>query len=418
MAKLSIEQAPTPSTPRRFLLTASAWGGVAGVLLIVDGATALASRWGGATLAIVHALTLGFLGNAMFGSLQQFLPVAAGVRVRGGHAGAAWLHALLNVGTLMLVVSFRWPQAWPAWWGGALLLVAFSLLAWGTLPAIVRAAGQRLLLWGLGGAIVAGAMTALLGACLTLGVSGVLVLPLMPLTDAHAAWGVLGWVVALMASVSRLVGPMFQGLQVPRERSQAMWHAALLVVLLAGAWAAIQGAVGEWFRVGVALTALVFAATGLVLQVRAPKLRKAPLTGFWALGLLALLASAGLLLGGGAHGVLVGALAIGIGLPLLVVGMQLEIVAFLAWIGLHRHCGKGVRLPGVHVLLPERDKYAVLALHVMAGGTLLIAIVSPATAWPRVAGAAMLLAHGAAFTAQLAAGRRGRQFVQQLRSRP
>ncbi|KGM53557.1 hypothetical protein N800_03790 [Lysobacter daejeonensis GH1-9] len=417
MAKLSIEQAPAPSTPRLFLLTASAWASVAGVLLLCDGAPVLASRWGGATLAMVHAFTLGFLGNAMFGSLLQFLPVAAGVRIRGGRFAALSLYGLLNLGAFALVVAFRWPQAWPAWWGGVPLLAAFVLLASLVLPGMLHAAGQRFLRCGLGGAIVAGVVTALLGLCLTLDLSGAVTMPVLPLTDAHAAWGMLGWVVALMASVARLVGPMFQGLTAPRERAQGLWHAGVYVVLVAGVIAAFRGVASPWLRISVGGVGLVFAATGLLLQMRAQRLRKAPLTGFWAAGLIALAASASLLLAGDAHAVLVGVLAIGIGLPLLVVGMQLEIVAFLGWIGLHRHCGKGVRLPGVQLLMPERDKYTVLLLHLAAAVALLIAVLLPVSAAARVAGGALLLAHGTMLAALSGVGWRSRRFVWQLQER-
>lgn len=417
MAKLSIEQAPAPSTPRLFLLTASAWAVVAGALLAVDGAAALASRWGGPTLALVHALTLGLLGNAMFGSLLQFLPVAAGVRVRGGRAGARGLFALLNLGTLALVSAFRWPAVLPAWCGGVLLVGAFVLLAALVLPGVGSALGQRFLRWGMGGAVVGAVVAALLGMWLTLGLSGHATVPMLPVTDAHAAWGTLGWVVALLASVSRVVAPMFQGMATPNQRWQGLWHGVTCVVLLAGMVAAVQGIAPAWFRVGVGLSALVFACTGLLLQARAPRLRKAPLTGFWAAGFIAMTASALVLLGSDTSAVLVGALAIGIGLPLLVAGMQLEIVAFLGWIELHRHCGKGVRLPGVQLLLPERDKYAVLALHLLAATTLITAVLVPTASTARIAGLGLTLAHGATLAALLGVGWRSRSFLSNLAER-
>ena len=417
MAKLSIEQAPTPTTPRLFLLTASAWACAAGVLLLHDGAPVLASRWSGTLLAVVHAFTLGFLGNAMFGSLLQFLPAAAGVRVRGGRSAALLLYGLLNLGTSALVMAFRWPTASPPWWGGALLLAAFALLATLVLPGMLRAAGQRFLRCVLGGAVAAGVVTALLGLCLTFGLSGMASVPLLPLTDVHAAWGLLGWVAALIASVARLVGPMFQGLAVPRERVQGGWHAGVYLVLVAGVIAAFVGMDTWWLRIAVAGAGLAFAAAGVLSQMRARRLRRTPLTGFWAAGWIALAASACLLFARDTQPVLVGVLAIGIGFPLLVVGMQLEIVAFLGWIGLHRHCGKGVRLPGVNLLMPERDKYAVLGLHLVAAVALLAAVVLGSPAGARVAGGALLLCHGATLVALAGVGWRSQRFIRQLQER-
>lgn len=421
MAKLSIEQAPAPSTPRLFLLTASAWAAAAGALLAFEGSAGLASRWGGVTLALVHVITLGFLGNAMFGSLLQFLPVAAGVRVRGGRAGAWLLHGLLNVGTLALVVGLRWPQALPPWWGGVLLGAAFALLASLLLPGVLGAAGQRLLRWGMGAAVAGGVVTAGLGVLLTLGVSGALAVPVSTLTDVHAAWGLLGWVVVLLAAVSRVVGPMFQGVVVVPGRWHGAWQAGVYAVLLGGLWSVSSPATPAGFRIGVAVGGLLFAATLLLMQARSPRLRKAPLTGFWMAGLACIGVGALALLArwspGASTGMFAGVLVIGIGLPLLVVGMQMEIVAFLGWIGLHRQCGKGVRLPGVQLLLPERDKYAVLALHVAAGAGLMAAVLAPMDVVARLAGIGVLLAHGATFAALCGVGWRSHRFVKQLESR-
>ena len=410
MAKLAMQQAPAPATPRRFLLSASAWGAAAGALLAFDGGAALASRWSGSTLALVHAITLGFLGNAMFGSLLQFLPVAAGVNVRGGRVAALWLHGLLNGGALLLVTAFRWPAWCSPQWGGMTLAMAFVLLAALVLPGMRAATGQRFLRWGMGGAVAAALVTAMLGFALALGLSGWGELPLVPLTDAHAGWGVLGWVLALLAAVARVVMPMFQGVAVASVRAQGAWQAGLYALLLVALAMALRGGALPGVRIGVGLLGLVFALAGLLLQLRAPKLRRAALTGFWMAGFVALAAAAcALLTGGEANALLVGVLALGIGLPLLVTGMQLEIAAFLGWIELQRRCGRGVRLPGVQLLLPERDKIIVLALHGTAALLLLTALSHPAVA--QAAGLALLLAHAAGFVALCGAGWRARRFV-------
>lgn len=409
-----MQQAPTPATPRRFLLSASLWGMAAGLLLALDGDAALASRWGGATLALVHALALGVLGNAMFGSLLQFLPVAAGARVRGGRGAALLLHALLNFGALLLVLSLRQPALLSPHWGGLLLLAAFVLLAALVLPGLVRAAGQPLLRWGMGCAIAGGLVAALLGLSLALTVAGAWRLPLLALTDAHAGWGVLGWVLALLVAVARVVMPMFQGVAAVPARLQAGWQLALYALLLAALAMALRGASVPALRMGAGLLVLAVALGGLLVQLRAPKLRRAPLTYFWMVGFAALAAAACALLAGGEENLLLaGVLALAIGLPLLVTGMQLEISAFLGWIDLQRRCGRGVHLPGVQLLLPARDKAIVLALHGLSALALLAATAQPALA--RLAGGVLLLAHAAGCAALYGVDWRRTRFLRALK---
>src|SRR5574337_1252693 len=143
MTKLRLEQAPVAALPRRFLLTAPLWGMLAGVLLGIDGAAALVSRWNPATLALVHVFALGVLGNVMFGSILQFLPAAGGVRLRGGARLGHALHLLLNLGVALLVAGLH--QGWSiALFAAALLLpLAFAILAAMVVPGLARAAGQR-----------------------------------------------------------------------------------------------------------------------------------------------------------------------------------------------------------------------------------------------------------------------------------
>ncbi len=402
-------QAPRPAIPRLFLRSAAAWGVVAGVLLALDGEAMLASRWAGPTLALVHAFTLGFLGNAMFGALLQFLPVAAGVQVRGGERGARILHLALNLGALLLEIAFLCPQRLHAGWGGGVLTLAFVLMAAFVLPGLPKAEGERFLRQGMGFAVAAALVTALLGFLLALGWSGQLRLPQQALTDAHADWGVLGWVLGLLAAVARVVAPMFQGVAPVPQRWQAFWQIALYALLAVLLTFAAAGLEAIWLRVALSVVVLAFALGGLLMQVRSRHLRKAPLTFFWSAGYLALLASAGLALAGSVDAVLIGALAIAIGLPLLVTGMALEIVAFLGWIELQRECGKGVHVPGVQLLLPSRNKAVVLALHLVAAVLMVLAVLWPH--WAVAAGCAWMLSHGTAFVTLGGAHRRGRRFV-------
>lgn len=410
MTKLVMQQAPSPTTPRRFLLLASVWGMLAGGLLLCEGGTLLASRWGAGTLAFVHAMTLGFLGNAMFGSLLQFLPVAAQVPIRGGVKGAWVLLALLNSGTVMLVLALYDASLLSPVVGGVALVAAFGVLSGMLLPGLWAAgSAQAVLRGGIAAAVLASLVTAVLGFLLVLNLAGWRPLPIVPWIDVHASWGLLGWVLALLAAVARVVMPMFQGALVPPARRQGIWQVALCGVLLSALPLAMLGRELPWLRIAVGGLLLTFALGGLVLQWRAPKLRRVPLTGFWMAGLLTLAVAGVVLLATPDQAVLVGVLVLAIGLPLLVTGMQLEIIAFLGWIELQRHCGRGVHLPGVQLLLPPRDKALVLGLHLLAALILIMALY-----WPKVAnsaGAAMLLAHAAGLAALCGVHWRGHRFM-------
>ena len=76
MSALALAGAPPATRPLRFLLTSPLWGVLAGLMLLLD-PLVLGGRWAPPAVALVHVFTLGVLGNAMLGSLLQFLPVAA-----------------------------------------------------------------------------------------------------------------------------------------------------------------------------------------------------------------------------------------------------------------------------------------------------------------------------------------------------
>lgn len=408
MAKLALDRAPPPDLPRRFLLTAPLWGVVAGVLLAVDGEGALLSRWAPATLALVHAFTLGVLGNAMFGSLLQFLPVAAGVRVRGGPALGRCMHGLLNTGVLALLVGFRHAQ--PAWYlaAGVCLVVAFALLVASLLPGLLATGVQRLLRLGIAFAVSMGLATALLGGAMLLGLAGASTgWPLLPWANIHAAWGVLGWIVVLLASVAQVVMPMFQGTESAPAPVQRAGLGVTVAGLVLGTWSAARGDETA-LRLVVAGCSAGFALLALAGQWRARRSRNAGLVQCWRAGLLALLAAAGAL-AAGLPALPVGVLAIGIGLPLLVVGMQLEIVAFLGWVELQRGHRRGMDLPSVQRLLPDAHKRAALQLQWGAAAMLLLAVAWPSPVLARMAGAAMACAYAVLALVLFGVRRRGQR---------
>lgn len=386
MARLELEAAPAVALPRRFLETAPLWGLCAGVLLLLDDGGWALSRWHPATLAATHAFTLGLLGNLLFGSLLQFLPAAVGVRLRG----LAWgrtLHALLNLGAALLVAGLYASRATWTMPAAALLAGAFLLLAAMTLPGLLAAHGQRLLRGGL----VLGLLGALVATACGVGLAAALAghvapyWPLPALVDVHAAWGAIGWMLLTLASVGRVVVPMFQGTAAPPPWLHSAWIVAVAGGLALASLEQLFGGNSAPLRRLVLFALPSFALAVLWLQVRTRRPRNAPLRAFWRAGAIAACLSA--LAVGFGEAELAGVLGLAVALPLFACGMQLEIAAFLGWIDLHRRCGRGVHLPGVQRLLPDAAKWRVLAVLLLVALLLPIAVRWPS---PRLARAAAL----------------------------
>lgn len=401
MTRLSIDAGPPVAVPLAFLGAVPLWGIVTGLLLAVDGPAALASRWGPSALALVHATTLGVLGNAVAGALLQLLPAAAGVRVHGGRAAAFATFAALQAGTIGLVAGFRSMAPGLLLAGAVLAGCAFALLGACVLPGLL--AGREAVHRGIALAVGALLVTAVLGAAMALALAGQATAP-SPVrwADAHAAWGLLGGMLALIAAVGQVVLPMFQGVTAQPARRLAAWHGAVILTLVLATTATAYGR-PSIAAAAVAGCAAAWSVSLLIRQARAGRRRAGALRLAWTAGGLAMLAaSVALVLQAPAP--LTGALVLALALPLPVLAMLLEIVAFLGWIDLQRQTPRGVRVPPVQWLLPARERARVLTGLGVAG----IAVISAAAvpAWARPAGLLMAVAHAGLLVALLAARRR------------
>lgn len=411
MTSLALGRAPPSGRPLRFLLTAPLWGVAAGLILATDPGALTLGRWAPAAVALVHVFTLGMLGNAMLGSLAQFLPVAAATPVPGAVL-APWLHALLNLGLLLFLAGlYRWHVLLvPA---AVLLGIALPGAVLPALPGLLRQGSQRLLRAGLGAAVLALAATVALGVLAAAVLVGWTVLPLDRLADAHGSLGVGGWMLGLLAAVAAVTVPMFQGTAAVPPRPLCIWLVATFLLLALAAIARLCGAPPLLPALAMALPTLAFAAAVLWLQSRAPHRRNPALVRFWRFGCIALVlaALAACAAAAGAPApmtVLAGVLGIGIGVPLLVNGMLLEVVAFITWIDLRGRCPRGVRILAVGRLVPDTDKHAAL-LAQLAAAVLLVA----ATLWPaitRPAGLALAAAYAVTSLCLLRCLRRAHAF--------
>lgn len=104
--------APPFALPVAHFAASLGWLVVAAVLLpSVAPALARGAVFDAPVLAAVHVLTLGVVATAIFGTLQQFIPVGLGVPLRSVRLG--WIGLiLLQMGVMLLVVGL-----W--WWHGA-----------------------------------------------------------------------------------------------------------------------------------------------------------------------------------------------------------------------------------------------------------------------------------------------------------
>lgn len=421
MASLALDRAPATAQPLRFLRLVPVWGVAAALLLAYQGPAAWESRWAPGTVALVHAFTLGVLGNAMLGSLLQFLPVVAGVQPRATSRLSGVLAALFNTGVAGLVCGLlHWPVVVPA--AGALLAATVAAFAVPTLACFRFDGRQTLLRGGLALAVLGLLVAALLGLVLTLAWSGLLAVPMTMLTDIHAALGLLGGVLLLLGVVGSVVVPMFQGTASVPPRGLAAWIVLLTVALSASIALRLSGAIGGTGMAMILAVPVAMMAIGLLLlQWRARHRRKRALVMFWRMGALGLTAAClvaliAVIAPFARSTPIAGVLGIGIGFPSLVTGMLLEINAFLAWLELQQRRSRGTRVPGVDSLLPEQEKSRLLKLHALAALALLAAVTWPHAATTYLAALALAGAYGWTFRALLGLRRLTRRIAHGLQT--
>lgn len=363
-AGLSLEQAPPFGVPLRFFLTAPWFLVLAAALVAWQGPEIFASRWLPATLALTHLLVLGFMALVMLGALLQMLPVVVGVIVPWPRLTATLIHIPLTLGVLTLVGAFLsgipvWFQA--AWWllglGFSVALTTIHLALWrapvasGTVIALRCALVALLATVGIG---------LLLGGFFGWGWR----LPVVTMVYLHAAWGLIGWTVLLVAGVAYQVIPMFQ-ITPPYParfvRGFVPLMAALLIVWSAFALGGLETAT-ELAGVAVAVSVALFALTTLHLLARRRRKIGDPTLIYWRTSMISLLAGAvfwllGLLVPALRQmpqvDLLLGVLVI-FGFAVAVInGMLYKIVPFLAWFHLQAQLFQRAKVPNMKRLLPD-----------------------------------------------------------------
>jgi len=103
---LSLEQAPPISVVLRFFVTASIFGVLLGLFLIVDSLGLASSLTSNKSVIITHTLAVGIMASFMLGALFQMLPVIAGVVIKMPTKKAMVVHLLFVIGVILQLYAF------------------------------------------------------------------------------------------------------------------------------------------------------------------------------------------------------------------------------------------------------------------------------------------------------------------------
>lgn len=207
---LSIDQAPPISAPVRFFLTAPLFGILAGLLIFFSDSATLMSRYSVDSIVITHAMTIGFLGFVMLGSMTQMLPVLAGAKIPNVKAVTKYSHILLVVGSIFMFLGLLKNNqifntiAFVGLGSGFIIIlsaIAMSLKSVANFTATVRAIVTS---------VVFAFFIVLMGLYLLYSyISGEMSTLHLIIANVHSVWAVFGFAGILIIGVSFQVLPMF-----------------------------------------------------------------------------------------------------------------------------------------------------------------------------------------------------------------
>ncbi len=383
-AKVTPASSPPLSVPAPFFLAAPIALAAAGLLLSGSDPDALVAINVPRTVAVTHAVIIGWLTTFMIGAVYQLGPAVLGGRLAShrlaqghfvAHAGSAatfvwaverWdVHVMAAAGTV-LFTSFGlfFVNAIPATWRGGKR----------TIPALYLRVSITMLL----GAISLGLLTALALSQLWWPIT-------MGRLSAHAHVGLVGWLAITLTGVSYQLAPMF--MVIPHAKLR-MAVPALAITTVATVVFATGIAFDPERPVRLALAALLAAGPALwgitfwrLLGER--KRRQLDIQGRATVVSLAFLAATVVLGMGAAAGtpftpdeqparwlLAYGAAGLGGWLGTALIGNSFKIVPFLVWFHrYHEKVGQGA-VPLLTDMFSERLAHVVLAIH--AGAVLTI----------------------------------------------
>jgi len=207
---LSSDQAPPISAPLRFFLTAPLFGILAGILIFLGDADNLSSRYSLESIAITHAITIGFVSFVMLGALTQMLPVLAGISIARVGLVAKLSHLALSSGTIFMIYGLMQNVASLMLISSILLTIGFLIMILSMLVAFRNVKNITASVRAIFISLVFALIVVLMGAQLlsSYGISKLASFHFI-LANIHSVWAIFGFAGVLIIGVSFHILPMF-----------------------------------------------------------------------------------------------------------------------------------------------------------------------------------------------------------------
>ncbi len=207
---LSIDQAPPIAAPLRFYATAPLFAILAGFLIFFSESTILMSRYSIDSIAITHALTIGFLGFIMLGSLTQMLPVLAGVTIPRVAIVSKISYFALVLGTISMLFGLMLDNAFFNISALVLLGSGFMMIITVIALAIIKVKNFNATVKAMSTSLFFSFFTVLMGLFLLYTYIDADVAQYRNVVaNIHSVWGVFGFAGILIIGVTFQVLPMF-----------------------------------------------------------------------------------------------------------------------------------------------------------------------------------------------------------------
>ncbi|MCB4776979.1 MAG: hypothetical protein LGB72_01995 [Sulfurovum sp.] len=294
---LSLDQAPPISVVLRFFLSGALFGIFSGIFILFFGIKIFDTN---STEAIIltHTLTLGVMLSFMFAALFQMLPVIAGVKLTAPTVKASLVQFPLIFGVPILLFAFYTHKSIFFVIASLLLGVSILSIAFIMLKNLLKLPNHSTSSKGITIALVSLIILTILALYLTSTLSGFIQgSHYAQFKVAHYSFGLFGWVIVLIISISFQVIEMFYVTpSYPKVISQYL--PLTLLVILITTIIAVTFMPNSWLfsHLMIALLLTLYA----LLTLKRLTQKKRPLVDatvwFWRLGLTILIVSMSIML--------------------------------------------------------------------------------------------------------------------------